>query len=346
MKYSYLKKIFSPNFDFSEVKIGAYSFLIMLIPVSLFIIFLELFLSKEVIYEGIKSYTTVSEHFNDKGYILYLTASVSHIAISITVIIFFLNKLLKDISTVKRKIYLKWLLFFSFLMVLIYSIFDSIDINLALLSHERVYSILLNSEYFKFLFQPFPDSKLFDLKGIGFYYFSIIPFFLIFLGLLVIVLTCLNIGKDLNYVLNKISKGATNFDKQELQTRIDSFHNYIYTLSFVLITSTIATLLYFQLPLTTLKKGDIHTSFQEFASGIGICWGVIFSLTMLSMCLYPFIKVQKELRKSITDSDIINDKETKALLNDIQNNYIIFKNLKSLVSVMGPTIISILAQFL
>jgi hypothetical protein len=327
---------------FEEIQIASKTFAVMLIPVLSFIIILELFIPKSEIFCDLDNQYKVLNIPDLKLYILYLTASVSHIIISTIVISYLFKKLFKNNSQLKSKIVFPRFIFFVFLIIFLFLGFDGIHTNLSLFSHERVYFYLSRSDYFSGYFRLIPNFSHFE----GFYIFSLIPFTLIILGLIIIVLTCFNIGKDLDEVITNLKVDLNEQEKKQFQAKVEEFHNYLYVLSFILATSTIATILFFHIPLSVIGDKKLYESFQNVSLSLGICWGVIFSLTMLAMCLYPYLAIQKKLRSLITNNEISENYETKKWMEKLQSNYIIYKNIKSIISVAVPAFLSLLAQFI
>ncbi len=335
----YIRRAFK---SFYDLRIAYKTFGVMLIPVISFILIFEVFIPKTEIIKQINKVYPFSDIVEWKIYIIYLSVAIAHLIISSIVILYLRSRFISYYSQEKSSIFLKvsgvLLLFLLFLFMLA----NIFDINIALLSNERILSILQEFQFY----EPYFNNILGFYSFQGITLFSIIPFTLILFGLVVIVLTCINIGFDLSYVINKIKTKPNKKERDKLSIRIKSFNNYLYILSSVLFTSTIATILYLQLPLTCLKGGKFFESFKEQSFGLGICWGIIFSLTMLSMCLYPFYTIKKETKLYVKESEVIEDAEYVQWLQNLGGDYLIYKNIKSLASVMTPIIVSVIPKFL
>ncbi|MEZ5082407.1 MAG: hypothetical protein R2750_02985 [Bacteroidales bacterium] len=316
----------------------------MLIPVSSFILFFQLFISKGELNKIIENYIVYSGAVDHKFFILYLTSGVSHIFISFFVISLFWNKLFDSYTDIKRRIIKKNFWIHLIIIVTLFQTVDILNCNLSIMSHDRIYYILSKSTTFEYLFTSIPGFAINGNTINLFYTFSIIPVVLIIFGLVVIILTCMNLGKDLSILFYQLENNISETKKIELQTRIESFHNYLFVLSFVLVTSTIATILFFQLPLICISDGEQYDSYKSTSYGMGICWGVIFTLTMLTMCYYPYVIIQKKLKKIMRDGEVSGNKELGDWLEKIGDNFLIYKNLQSLISVLSPTIIGLLAN--
>lgn len=111
-------------------------------------------------------------------------------------------------------------------------------------------------------------------------------------------------------------------------------------------TSTIATGLFFRLPLTSIAPGDAYGSFRDLSNAMTICWGVTFSLTMLAMCFYPYFRIQKDLRTLRIESRVANDTELTRWLDDIQKEYVVYTNVKSLLTIFLPAVVAVLSRFI
>jgi hypothetical protein len=93
-----------------------------------------------------------------------------------------------------------------------------------------------------------------------------------------------------------------------------------------------------------LPKGEIYDSFLSTTYSMGIAWGVIFTLTMFAMCLFPYITIHSKLKRVYRDGEIIEDEELKQWVINLQDNFLIYKNLKSLISVLSPAIIGMISS--
>ncbi len=328
--------------SFKDINMASKTFGIMLIPVLSFVLIFEIFIPKSEIIKQINDCPVLSHTGSWKLYIIYLSVAIAHIIISLMVILYLRNRFCYYYSHVKSNVLLKISVILLSFMLLLFILSNIFDTNLALLSNERILSILQKHQFYRVSFTRIIQTSLLEDITI----FPIIPFTLILIGLLVIVLTCTNIGFDLAYVINNLKKKNVQNKRTEIETRIKEFNNYLYILSFVLLTSTIATMLYLQLPLTCIEKGAFFERFQNQSFSVGICWGIIFSLTMLTMCLYPFYIIQKKTETYIKENYILGNDEYVEWLKSLGNNYLIYNNFKLLLSVLSPIIVSTIPKFL
>ncbi|HEY4423265.1 MAG TPA: hypothetical protein VGN10_03610 [Pyrinomonadaceae bacterium] len=334
------------RFYFEELRIGTWIFLLMLVPVASVMTILQLFVPTAEVNRIIAIEYPRTGAPNPEMYVFYLISAVAHVIVSMLVIVILRRRLRENISEQKRKALEIGMYLFVVVIVVLFVISDSVDPVLARLSHERIYRVIEGSPLFSSYFRSFPGALLGSSSFAGFHLFSILSGGLIILGLIVIVLTCFNLGRDLVFVRNGINSQLTASNRQDLDTKVQTFHSYFYILSAVLMTSTIATGLFFRLPLTSIAPGDAYGSFRDLSTAMTICWGVTFSLTMLTMCFYPYFRIQKDLRALRIESRIANDTELTRWLDDIQKEYVVYTNIKSLLTIFLPAVVAVLSRFI
>ena len=333
-------------FHFEELRRAMWIFLLMLIPVLSVMTLLQIFVPTAEVNRIVAIDHPIAGAPNPEMYVFYLTSAVAHVIVAMLVIVTLRRRFRENISEPKRRVLEIWMYSFIAVIVGLFVVCDSLHPVLGRLSHERIYRVMESSPLFSPYFRSFPGTLFGSSSFPGFYLFSILSAGLIILGLIVIVLTCFNLGHDLVVVRNDINAELTASKKKDLETKIRAFHNYFYTLSAVLMTSTIATGFFFRLPLTTIAPGDAYGSIRDVSTAMTICWGVTFSLTMLAMCFYPFFRIQKDLGILRTQSKVTEDAELMRWLDDIQKEYVVYTNVKSLLSIFLPAVVAVLSRFI
>ena len=334
------------RFRFEELKVGALIFFLMLVPITSVMALLQLFVPTAEVNRIVAIEYPRTSAPNPDMYVFYLISAVAHVIVAMLVIITLRRRLRENISEPKRRSLEIGAYSFVVVIVGLFIISDSLHPVLARLSHDRIYRVIESSPLFSPYFKSFPGAFVGSSSFHVFYPFSLLSGGLIILGLIVIVLTCFNLGRDLVSVRNSINAELTASKRQELDTKIQAFHNYFYILSAVLMTSTIATGLFFRLPLTSIATGEAYNSFRDLSTAMTICWGVTFSLTMLAMCFYPYFRIQKDLRTLRIESKVANDTELTLWLDDIQKEYVVYTNVKSLLTIFLPAVVAVLSRFI
>lgn len=333
-------------FYFPEIKIGIFIFLLTLVPFALVTILLQLFVPTAEVNRIIAIEYSSAAVPNPEIYIFYLISAVAQVIVTMLVIIMLRRRLRENVSEPKRKAIEVGVYLFVVVILAMFVIGDSVDPVLARLSHERIYRVLEHSPLFSAYFRSFPGVLFGSSAFPGIYLFSFLSGIGIVLALVVIVLTCFNLGRDLAVVRNAIdSRQLSESEKQDLDTKIQAFQSYVYLLSAVLMTSTIGTGLFFRLPLTSIAPGESYGSFRDFSTAMTVCWGVTFSLTMLAMCFYPYFRIQKDLRTLRREGKVANDTEFTRWLDDLQKEYVVYTNVKSLLTIFLPALVAVLSRF-
>jgi hypothetical protein len=330
------------RFQFEELRVGAIVFVLMLLPVGGVMAVLQLFVPTKEVQRIVSTTYAIDPAPRLQLYVFYLTAAVAHVIVTALVITFLRKGLQQNISATKHGAITLGVYSFSALIIGLFLISAYLNPVLSTLSHERVYAVLERSPLFAPYFAPV------SLRGLvpSFYRFSVVPVSLIVLGLIVIVLTCFSVGRDVTVVTNSIRSRPTADKRRDIDLKIRSFHIYFYVLSSVLVTSTIATALFLKLPLTSIAAGDGYSAFSDLSNAMSVCWGITFSLTMLAMCFYPYFRIQRDLRALLKDSRITDDRELQQWITDIQQNYVIYANLKSLLAIFVPAAVGALSRFI
>lgn len=330
-------------FSFPEIRISISIFLLALVPITIVTMLLQLFVPAVEVNRIIAIEYSRTVTPNPEIYVFYLISAAAQVIVTVLVIVMLRRRLRENITEPKRKALEIGVYSFVVVILAIFVIGDSFGPVLARLSHERIYRVLEHSPLFCASFRSFPGVLFGSSSGI--YLFSCLAATGIVLALVVVVLTCFNLGRDLAVVSSAIDGPLSESEKQDLDTKIEAFQGYFYILSAVLMTSTIGTGLFFRLPLTSIAPGEAYNSFRDLSTAMTICWGVTFSLTMLMMCFYPYFRIQRDLRALRRVGKVANDTEFTRWLDDLQKEYVVYANLKSLLTIFLPALVAVLSRF-
>ena len=325
-------------FNFKGLQYGVYTILLALIPVGLAILFLQFFVNITPYERGLKS-IEIKETYNIEMLIYYLVAGLLHIIICVIIANQFALTAKKDLPHLKLSVVRDTRLIFLLSVFLLVYIFDSIHINLAFLSHDRLYILMEKSEFYDRLFRFFPTGFQ------GFRLFSTFPFVLICIALSVMIYAGFYIG---NEVYNFIYK--QDFSADKLKEHIKDLHrilrNYARLLSIVMVSSTIATILFFLLPVPLIKDLTESNSYSNVSMSMGICWGVVFSLTLLFLCIYPYKLAYRKIGSIIQSERIKNDPDLEEWIDKHKSYYSFVWNLQLFTSIISPAAAGILTTIL
>lgn len=325
-------------FNFKGLGYGVNTILLALIPVGLAILFLQLFVNITPYDKGLKS-IELKETYNIEMLIYYLVAGLLHIIICIIIANQFALDNKKDLPHLKLSVIRNTRLFFLLAVFFLVYFFDSIHINLAYLSHDRLYILMEQSEFYARSFHFFPSGLQW------FRLFSTFPFLLICIALSVMIYAGFYIG---NEVYNFIYK--QDFPVEKLKEHIKDLHsilrNYARLLSIVMVSSTVATILFFQLPVPLIKDDVVSNNYSNVSMSMGICWGVVFSLTLLFLCIYPYKLAHRKITSIIQSERIKNDPELEDWIDKHKSYYTFIWNLQLFTSIVSPAAAGILTTIL
>ena len=325
-------------FSFKGLKYGVNTTLFALIPVILAIVFLQLFINVHSYDQGLKG-IEIKEGYNIEMLIYYIVSGLVHIIICSIIANQFALTNKKDIPGIKLNVTRNTRLLFLFFVFFLVYFLDRIHINLAYLSHDRLYVLLSKSEFYKPSFVSFPSGLDW------FHLFSSFPFLLICFALSVMIYAGFYIGNEMyNFVYKQ------DLSAEKLKEHIKDLHrllrNYAKLLSIVMVSSTIATILFFQLPVPLIKDGLIKASYSNVSMSMGICWGVVFSLTLLFLCIYPYKIAYKKVSSIIQMERVKNDPELEEWIDKHKSYYSFIWNLKLFTSIISPAAAGILTTIL
>lgn len=323
---------------FKGLKYGVTTILLALIPVMLAIVFLELFINVGSYDQAVRE-IEVKKDYNIEILVYYIVSGLVHIIICAIIANQFALTHRKDIPGLKLMVTRNTRLLFLFFVFFLVYFLDRVNINLAYLSHDRLYILMSRSEFFKPSFVSFPGSLNW------FHLFSTFPFLLICFALSVMIYAGFYIGNEMyNFVYKQ------EFSIEKIKEHIKELHrllrNYAQLLSIVMVSSTIATILFFQLPIPLIKDELTKESYKSVSMAMGICWGVIFSLTLLFLCIYPYKLAHKKISSIIQMERIKNDPELEEWIDKHKSYYTFIWNLRLFTSIISPAVAGILTTII
>lgn len=332
-----LKRIFY----IKQIKYSVKTVTLGLIPVSLAILIFEILFDIKPYLKQIEN-LDINDNYDIKMLIYYIISGLSHIIICSIISYHFLVSNNRNAPNIilKKNHFIKFLvvalLFFSVYLL------DKLHTNIAVLSHERLYVIMSKSDFFKKSFYSFPKDYIPFLKTSNwFHMFSLLPFVLICFALIVMVFGSFYIGKEIHYYTNQ-----TEIEIKKVREYIKNINsilrNYVQLLSVVLVSSTVATVLFFQIPTYLLKNSILRSEYSGLSIAMGISWGVIFSLTLLFLCIYPYRLIYSKITTLLQENRVKDDVDLEKWLEVYKSHYSLMGNMKLLISIMSPALASIL----
>jgi hypothetical protein len=218
---------------------------------------------------------------------------------------------------------------------------DAAHCNLAVLSHERIFNVLSATPSLALLFHD--DIKV-GLYRIGVpTLFSLFPIGAIATAFWATATLILCASKSLVEF-----QRATHIREAKKQTAafsevLEALRSHFMALSLVLVTSTLATIAYVRTPLGLLGPAE-RTGFKTVTDAVGLVWGVTFSLTVLAVCIHPFMVLRHHFAELGKDAEAAAN---EVLIRWLRKNRAFLQvpaNLQLLLSTLMPATVAVLAN--
>jgi len=113
-----------------------------------------------------------------------------------------------------------------------------------------------------------------------------------------------------------------------------------------MVSSTVATVLYLQVPMSLIENDVQRQSFQSLSLSVGFSWGLVFSFTLLFLCIHPYLKINQLVSNYSNDHRLSDDEATIAWIEEKKEVFSVSNNVKLITSIVSPTMASLLTTFL
>ena len=331
-------------FSFKQLKYGVITAIFGLIPVTFVIILFELFIDISP-YNHQINLLNVSQNYDIKMLVYYIVSGLSHIIICGIIVGHFFLKSGENAPTFKLKSIQKVRFSLLIIMILLVYFLDKFHFNLAYLSHDRLYILMEKSDFFINILKVFPRDVLHFVDLDLFYTFSLFPFVLICTALAVMIFGSFFIGGKL-YEYIDLKELSINDIKVYILNMKLIFKRYTQLLSFVLVSSTIATILFFLVPVSLLENPIEKSNYMGVSIAMGVCWGVVFSLTLLFLCIYPYALIHKKIKTVIQQNRIKDDPELEKWIYEYTSYYSLMVDNTFIISIVSPAVSSIFSAII
>jgi hypothetical protein len=218
---------------------------------------------------------------------------------------------------------------------------DAAHSNLAVLSHQRIFSILSAEPTLAMLFHE-------DIR-VGHYRVGIPTVFSFFpVGAIATAFwatATLILGASKSLVEFQRARQSKDAKKQTAAFTevLEALRSQFMALSLVLVTSTLATIAYLRTPLGLLGSAE-RTGFKTVTDAVGLVWGVTFSLTVLAVCIHPFMVLRQHFVDLGKDADATDNELLGRWLRKNHAFLQVPANLQLLLSMLLPATVAVLAN--
>ncbi|MGN6183253.1 MAG: hypothetical protein ACTHQM_06310 [Thermoanaerobaculia bacterium] len=225
------------------------------------------------------------EHFAPKArdlspLLVYYIAWIAHMLLSISVGVGAL--FIRFGQTSIKRAFLKLGIPSIVIATVVVIVADAFHLKLAVLSHERLFDVLRQDPALASMFQPAV------LRVTPFSFFPMVAIVAAFFATAAIILC----ASDCLTTFTGPHTGRSHDRISELTLALEQLRSHLLALSLVLVTSTLATIAYLRTPIGLLDA-TARGSFKAMSDAVGLVWGITFSLTLLALCVYPYVVLRK-----------------------------------------------------
>jgi len=337
------KRALSPILSFQEIRHALFMMVFALIPtLSVFAVF-EIYMTKPVIVAMCQTDLPAITGHDLVPLFNYYIVLVAHVLISVGVGVGAARSAFRNTSAVKKPILTRFRIIVFLSLLLVVLVADAMHTNLAMLSHDRIFSVLSKAPSLSPMFRHelnFAHSAIATPTM-----FSILPITGVAAALWAMSTVILCASKFL------VEFQRTD-DSVEPHDRVASFaiamealRSHFLALSLVLVTSTFGTIAFFRTPLGLLSGAARH-NYQAVTDAIGLVWGVTFSLTLIALCIYPFCVLREQFENLQKDA---RETHNDVLGRWLRKNKVLLQvpaNLRLVLSMLSPATIAVISHLL
>jgi len=271
----------------------------------------------------------------------YYIAFVAHMLVSIGVVLLGARSAYRNTSVMKATVLKRFAIMAALMTMFFLLLADAMHCKLAVLTHERLFGVLSREPSLSPFFQHEADFKGHPISfPTIFSSFPIISIGAAFWATATIILCA---TKSLADLQRTDDDAEPNGRIAAFSDALEILRSHVLALSFVLVTSTLATIAYLRTPLGLLADAD-RRGFKAVSDAVGLVWGVTFSLTLLALCVYPFIRLRAHLSTLGRDA-ILTGSET--LDQWLRENRVLLQvpaNLQLVLSVLMPATVAVVTN--
>jgi hypothetical protein len=272
----------------------------------------------------------------------YYIAWVAHLTVSVGVAYGALRGGLHASET-KTPFLIRFPLGVCLLIVAVVLATDAFHTKMAILSHDRLFRVLAVDPSLAPLFRD--NAEIGHLTLYFPTWFSMFPIIGVATALWATCVVIMCASKFLVAFEAQTVDSPEADPRAKLTDAIDALRTHVLALSFVLVTSTFGTIAYLRIPLGLLATGS-RTEFKSISDSVGLVWGVMFSLTLVALCVRPFIVLRERFGKLREQTE---QTKNHVMQNWIDENRLLLQvptNLQLLLSIVSPAAVAVVSNLI
>ncbi|HJQ38794.1 MAG TPA: hypothetical protein VKB93_16790 [Thermoanaerobaculia bacterium] len=237
---------------------------------------------------------------------------------------------------------------------------DSLHTKMAVLSHERLFSVMSAEPSLAPLFRgeaeiPNFTLSIFPIIGVATpiwtptltlsfpTWFSLFPIVGVATALWT---TCVVIMCASKFLVTFTAQDVNSPEvdpRAKLTASIEALRTHMLALSLVLVTSTLGTIAYLRIPLGLLADGP-RSEFKSISDSVGLAWGVMFSLILVALCLYPLIVLREQFDTLRAQTEHTKNKLMEKWIDENRLLLQVPTNLQLLLSIVSPAAVAVVSN--
>lgn len=261
----------------------------------------------------------------------YYISWVAHVCIALGVGSLAAHSAFRNTSEPKKSALRSFRILVPLAVLFVVLMADTMQCNLAVLSHQRLFNVLALEPSLMPMFSTGPTC---------FSFFPVSAIAAAFWATSTIIMCASKFLVEL-----KRPRREDNPKKRiaAFCDALEELRSHFMALSLVLVTSTLATIAYLRTPLGLLCEAE-RPEFKATSDAIGLVWGVTFSLTLLALCIYPFILLRRCFRALSTEADLTEDPVLSPWVRENRAVLQVPANLQLVLSTLLPATVAVLAN--
>jgi hypothetical protein len=272
----------------------------------------------------------------------YYISWVAHVCISLGVGLLAAHSAFRNTSEPKKSVLRSFRILVPLAVLLVILAADAMHCNLAVLSHQRLFNVLALEPS---LLPMFRTERTFNAYTVWapttFSFFPVSAIAAAFWATSTIIMCASKFLVELKRPKKRIADPQKRI--AAFCDALEELRSHFMALSLVLVTSTLATIAYLRTPLGLLSEAE-RSGFKATADAIGLVWGVMFSLTLLALCIYPFSVLRRCFSSLGTEADLTKDTVLSQWVRENRTVLQVPANLQLVLSTLLPATVAVLAN--
>lgn len=339
------ERMLSPFLSFQELRHAFVITCLSVVPSIAMFVILQVYLTDLAVAVMCQGHPLKVDDLGFAPLFNYYAIWVAHVLLAIGVAFVSERAAFRNASEAKNRVLKRFRAAVFLLLMLIVFAADATHRKIAVLSHERIFAVLSRAQPLASMFQN--QVQIFGRSVPAPTLFSILPMVAVGAALWAMATVILCCSKFLAEFQRPKDIAAGDSDSRVVAfgDAMEALRAHFLALSLVLLTSTLATIAFFRTPIGLLKPSE-RAAFQAISDAMGLVWGVTFSLTLVALCVYPFIVLRRQLENLERDAQDTQNETLGKWVRKYRTLLQVPANLKLIISMLSPATVAVLSRLI